>query len=372
MYAALSIGKKCFCCSARVDAKQQRHTAMTEALLSSRLAAAQAGDREAFGALVEPYGRELLVHCYRLLGSLESAEDLVQETLLRAWQHLDRFTGSTLFRAWLYKIATNACLDVLATQSRRILAPTRYAPADPREPVAPPISEPIWIEPFPDALLPQVAANPEARYLARESVRLAFVTALQLLPPRQRAILILRDVLDWPARDVAALLDLSVSAVTSALHRARTTLRAQEQARQLDRGVDSADATTDALLERYVQAWEHDDVEALTALLREEARLSMPPSPSWYRGREAIGTFWRSIMFAESGRWRLRPTRANTQAAFGLYLREPAVDEYQAHALQVLTLKDQRISELTIFFSPLLFTYFDLPQVVPASEVGPL
>jgi RNA polymerase sigma-70 factor (ECF subfamily) len=330
-----------------------------------QLAAARSGDHEAFSALVEPYRRELLLHCYRLVGSLESAEDLVQDTFLRAWQHLERFEGGALFRAWLYKIATNACLDVLARQARRILPPMRYTPADPREPTAPPIAEPIWLGPFPDALLPQAPANPEAQYLARERVTLAFIVALHLLPPRQRAILILRDVLDWPAREVAAMLDLSESAVTSALHRARTTLRTKVPATHMDRGVVRADARTRRLLDRYVRAWERDDVEALAQLLHEEARLIMPPMPSWYLRRQAISDFWRRIVFDASDEWRLRPTGANAQFAFGVYQRDPAANVFQAHALQVLTLANQHITEVTIFFSPTLFDRFGLPSALP-------
>jgi RNA polymerase sigma-70 factor (ECF subfamily) len=355
---------------------QKERTDVMEGQVNSWLAAARSGDRQAFGALVEPHRPALLVHCYRLLGSLESAEDLVQETLLRAWQHLDRFRGGPFFRAWLYRIATNACLDALATQSRRILAPARYAPADPRKPPAPPNAEPIWLEPFPDALLPRPSTSPEAHYAERESIRLAFLAALQLLPPRQRAILILRDVLDWPAREVAALLDVSESAVTSALHRARTTLRTQAPEARLDGTAERADATTLALLERYVEAWERDDVAALTALLHEEARLSMPPSPSWYRGRSAISTFWRTNVFptGPGGRWRLRVTRANGQPAFGVYLHDAERGEYHPHALQVLAVADNRIMELTIFFSPALFTRFGLPPAVPdddPSATGP-
>jgi RNA polymerase sigma-70 factor (ECF subfamily) len=333
--------------------------------LDAQIAAARSGDREVFSALVEPYRRELLLHCYRLLGSLESAEDMVQDTFLRAWQHLERFEGGALFRAWLYKIATNACLDVLARQAHRILPPARYAPADPREPATPPIAEPIWLGPFPDALLPEAPANPEAQYLARERITLAFIVALHLLPPRQRAILILRDVLDWPAREVAAMLDLSESAVTSALHRARTTLRTKVPATHLDHGVVRVDAQTRRLLERYVRAWERDDVDALAQLLHEEARLIMPPRPSWYQGREAIGAFLRRVVFDASDEWRLLPTGANAQAAFGVYQRDPAANDFQAHALQVLTFADQRITEVTIFFSPALFDRFGLPPALP-------
>ena len=343
---------------------------MTEAEVSTWLAAARSGDRQAFGALVEPYRSELLVHCYRLLGSLEGAEDLVQETLLRAWQRLERFRGSAFFRAWLYKIATNACLDALATQSRRILAPARYAPADPWQPSASPIAAPIWLEPFPDALLPQPFTSPEAHYAGRESVRLAFLAALQLLPPRQRAILILRDVLDWPAREVADLLDVSESAVTSALHRARTTLRGQAPEVGVGDAAEGADATTLVLLERYMQAWERDDVAGLTALLHEEARFSMPPSPSWYRGRAAISAFWRTNVFptVSRDRWRLRATRANTQPAFGVYLRDLDGDVYRAHALQVLAVANQWITEMTVFFSPALFARFGLPSDLPGDS----
>ncbi len=253
------------------------------------LAAARAGDQREFSGLTEPYRHELQLHCYRILGSLQDAEDIVQETLLRAWRRLETYEERAPLRAWLYKIATNACFDALAKRPRRVLPTAQTAPADPRQPFAPPITEPIWLEPYPDDLIDESAAGPEARYSLRESVSLAFLAALQGLPPRQRAVLILRDVLDWRAREAAQLLDITVSAVNSALHRARVTL----QQRYHTRGREAVSGTSiedglRPLLERYVQVWEAADIDGLVNLLREDATLSMPPLPTWYAGREAI------------------------------------------------------------------------------------
>jgi RNA polymerase sigma-70 factor (ECF subfamily) len=303
-----------------------------------------------------------------MLGSLQDAEDMVQETLLRAWQKLDKFEGRASFRAWLYKIATNVCLDALGRRPRRALPTTTHRPAEPAVPPTPPILEPIWLEPFPDDWLSDEAFSPEARYGARESITLAFLAALQFLPARQRAVLILRDVLDWRAAEVAKLLDLSVPAVTSALHRARVTMAKHYRAR----GVASllanpGDPETRALLDQYVHAWEHANIDALIALLKKEATFLMPPSPAWYRGREAIRTFVTTTLLQGDarGRWRLLPMCANAQPGFAFYQRDES-DGYRAFALQVLTLKGKEIADATTFPLAAQFPKFGLPLELKA------
>lgn len=341
---------------------------------AARLAAARAGDQHEFSGLTEPYRRELQVHCYRLLGSLHDAEDLVQETFLRAWRRLDTFEGRASFRAWLYKIATNACLDTLDRRRapRRALPSTARPAADPRTPFIPPIAEPVWLEPFPDEWLVEAAASPEARYSARESVSLAFLAALQLLPPRQRAVLLLCDVLDWSAREAAELLGVTVPAVNSALHRARAALAKRYRGRGPEAApVRPADETTRTLLQRYVQAWEAADVSRLVALLKEDAQFTMPPSPSWYHGRAAIAAFVGATIFADEavfpgearGRWRLRPTRANGQLAFAIYQRE-ASGAYRPFGLQVLALDGDQLATVDNFIAPALFPLFGLPNEI--------
>ena len=250
---------------------------------TARLAAALKGNTDEFNALTEPHRRELCVHCYRILGSLTEAEDMVQETFLHAWKRLQTFQGRSSFRAWLYKIATNACLDELDKRRTRRLLPVNAAPAaDPHGPIAPPPAEVSWLEPFPDEwLVDQTAANPEAHYSAYEAVSLAFLAALQALPPRQRAVLILSDVLDWSAQETADLLGASLAAVASALHRARVTMAAtyHGHAPEERRG-QPEDPHTRAMLDRYMRAWQTADVNGLVNLLREEAVMSMPPSSS--------------------------------------------------------------------------------------------
>jgi RNA polymerase sigma-70 factor (ECF subfamily) len=291
-------------------------------LEAALLASAKGGDRRAFQQLTEPHRRELLVHCYRMLGSFHDAEDLVQETLLRAWRGLKGFDGRASTRYWLYRIATNACLNTLATRASagRVL-PETESPATEQMPDREPASDIAWLEPYPDSALEQIADDapgPEARYEMREAIQLAFIAAIQLLPPRQRATLLLTDVLGWSAAESARLLDSSVAAVNSALQRARTTLE-ERLAGRPRRVAAAASEEQRALLERYVRAWESTDVDGFTALLKEDAVMSMPPWRQWYRGRAAIATF-----FAGTGRpgghapFRLVPTAANRQPAFAI------------------------------------------------------
>lgn len=341
----------------------QRVTGLDPAV-AMRLSAARAGDQREFSGLTEPYRRELQVHCYRILGSLQDAEDTVQETLLRAWRRLDTFQGRASLRAWLYKIATNACFDALDKRPRRRVLPTaQYPPADPQQPMEAPVTEPIWLEPYPDDLIAEPETGPEARYSLHESVSLAFLVALQGLPPRQRAVLILCDVLDWHTSEVADLLEMTVGAVNSALHRARMTMKKNYHARGRDALPSTLpDYTLRQLLDRYVRAWESADIDRLVELLREDATLSMPPSPTWYAGREAIIAVARLVMFAGEarGRWHLRPIRANWQPAFAVYQRAES-GAYHAFGISVLTFAGDYISDATTFIDPALFPHFNLP-----------
>ncbi|HEX9680088.1 MAG TPA: sigma-70 family RNA polymerase sigma factor [Anaerolineales bacterium] len=325
-------------------------------------------DTGAFEVLTEPYRRELQVHCYRMLGSLVEAEDLVQETLLRAWKGRRTFAGRAPVRAWLYKIATNACLDELARRPRRGLPASFFEPADPFEPPGAPVLDPIWLEPYPDALLPAVRSDPAARYDEHERVRLAFLVALQQLPPRQRAILLLCDVLGYSAAEVAAMLGRSVSSVTSALYRARVTL--SERGIEGERAAHAPELDNPderRLLERYLLAWETADIEGLILLLKEDATFPMPPLPGWYRGRADIRAFVSATILqgAARGRWKLLPTRANGQPAFGLYRRQVDDPAYAAFAIQVVTLEAGLVADATTFGFPQLLRRFGLPDELP-------
>lgn len=321
----------------------------------------------------EPYRRELQLHCYRMLGSLHDAEDLVQETFLRAWRGLDRFEGRTSFRAWLYRIATNACLNALASRSRaRRVLPETIGPPSEERPEGEPPTEIAWLEPYPDTALEGIAdtaPGPEARYEIRESVNLAFVAVIQQLPPRQRAILLLCDVLGWSATETARLLDASLASVNSALQRARATLK-----KRFPTGPPGAQPTPDdrqrALLDRYVRAWEGDDLDSFVSLLREDAILSMPPWREWYSGREAIQSFF-AWAWSSGGHdaIRLVPTAANRQPAFALYKRRPHVSGWQAYAIQLLTIEEDAIVNLTLFLDTELFAAFGLPIVTDGSTV---
>jgi RNA polymerase sigma-70 factor (ECF subfamily) len=305
---------------------------------------------------------------------LHDAEDAVQETMLRAWRRFDTFTfrGPESLRSWLYTIATNISLDALKKRSPRTLPTTASPAADPEKPVTSKSIESLWLDPFPDAWLvsaEEQAEDPEAHYTRAESVSLAFLVALQLLPPRQRAILILSDVLDWRANEIAHLLEISVSAVNSALHRARVTLEKNYSTRKPEMAlVSSADATTNTLLARYVNAWETDDITGLVTLLKEDAIFNMPPIPSWYQGREAIRTILLAIAF-QSGvqnQWRLYPTHANGQPAFVVYQADESKRSYQAYAVQVVTLDSsqlhqRQIATITTFLNPELVAAFGFP-----------
>lgn len=347
--------------------RTSQYEAGLDARVTAHLAAALAGDQHEFSGLTEPYRRELQLHCYRILGSLQDAEDTVQETLLRAWRKLNTFEGRASLRAWLYKIATNACFDALDKRPRRVL-PTAHSPAaDPQQPFAPPITEPIWLEPYPDDLIDEPAAGPEARYSLHESVSLAFLAALQGLPPRQRAALILCDVLDWRANEAATLLDITISAVNSALHRARVTMQRRYHAGGPNMMMSEPPAPDlQPLLERYVQVWEAADIDGLVNLLRQDATLSMPPLPDWYAGRDAIITAAQTKIFAgvtpgdAYGRWHMRPVRANQQPACAVYQRDEA-GIYRAFGISVLTVEQGQVIDIITFIDPALFKRFDLP-----------
>lgn len=331
------------------------------------VAAAQAGDQEAFGALVERYRRELQVHCYRMLGSFEDAEDLAQETFLRAWSKRESFAGRSTFRAWLYRIATNATLDFLDRHPRR--PRPRQAPpgSDTRGALQPPPEIP-WLQPYPDLLLEPVApreTEPDALLVAKETIELAFLVAIQHLPPKQRAVLILRDVLGWSANDTAALLDVSVPAVKSALQRARPAVKQHLPERRLE-WAPSTDPTAEErlLLRRYVAANERGDVNTLAEMLREDALLSMPPHALWFAGRAPILAFTAAVFDPASplylGQWRSLPTWANRQPAAAHYVQRPGDAIFRAQVLDVLRVEQGQIAEI-IAFVPDLFPAFGLP-----------
>jgi RNA polymerase sigma-70 factor (TIGR02960 family) len=329
------------------------------------LARARAGDGEAFGQLVEPYRRELQVHCYRLLGSLQDAEDALQDTLLSAWQGLAGFQGRASVRTWLYRVATSRCLDARRSRRRRAPMSAIMRGLDPPEPTR--LGEVLWLEPYPDVLLEGLAdraPGPEARYQAREAISLAFITALQLLPPRQRAALILRDVLGFHAREAAQILDTSQESVTSALKRARAALRRQPPSAEREPPPPPGSAAEQALVERLTRAFETADVAGIVALLTDDAWLTMPPLPLQYQGRELAARFLSATAFRPGWTARLIATRANGQPAFGFYVRDPQTWVWHAIGLLVLTLSGSRICAMARFDTSVL-PRFGLPRSLP-------
>ena len=336
------------------------------------MTAADTPHQQDFAGLAEPYRRELKLLCYSMLGSVHEAEDLVQEAFLRAWRGRDGFTGHGSFHGWLYRIATNACLDALARRAapRRVL-PDLEAPLPAGMPAGDPATDRLWLEPYPDlelAGIADAAPGPHARYEMREAVRLAFVAVIQQLPPRQRAVLLLCDVMGWAAGETADLLGGSLASVNSALQRARATL-----AKQYSGGRPAMQPSTDdrqrALLDRYVHAWEHQDLDGFVALLQADATYAMPPWRQRYRGREAIRAFF-GIAWTFYGSFRLVPTSANRQPALAVYSRGKSGAEWHAHSIHLLDAEDDAITCLTAFVRPLgptLFASFGLPAVFPES-----
>jgi len=327
----------------------------------------RAGDETAFGALAERYRRHLHVHCYRMLGSVEDAEDLVQETLLRAWRSRASFEGRSQFQTWLYRIATNACLNALERAPRRIM------PADVPMTVSEPRSEPIWspelpwLQPYPDTLLEPAAPGemePDAQLVSRETIELTYLAAIQHLPPRQRAILILRDALEYSAKEVASILEMTLPSVNSALQRARSTLRMRLPARRVDWAPATAPTDTErSVLQQFMDAFERADAAALTSLMREDARWSMPPAALWFDGRAAIANLFELYPINFHGVVRMLPTQANRQTAAASYMRAHGDTVFRLVSLNVLRIEDGQIVELVTFSSP-LFAAFDLPPTI--------
>jgi RNA polymerase sigma-70 factor (ECF subfamily) len=325
------------------------------------LDAARRGDSDAFRDLVEPYRRELHAHCYRMLGSLQDAEDALQETLLRAWRGLGGFEGGRPLRPWLYKIATNACLDAIAKRPKRVLRLDDSSPSQPDAGPGTPLVESVWIEPYPDEYLglEDGHAAPEARYEQRESVELAFVAALQHLPARQRAVLILREVLGFSAREVAQSLDTTAASVNSALQRARRTVDEALPDRSQQATLRSVgDERLRGLVQRYVEAWESRDVDRLVSVLAEDVTFAMPPFPHWWSGRGAVIDF---IVSTGTPPLRYVLMRAAGQPAVAWYLRRPPRNVYLPTSIEVLALEGERVKGITAFATPALFPRFGLP-----------
>jgi RNA polymerase sigma-70 factor, ECF subfamily len=332
------------------------------------LDAAKSGDEDAFGQLVEPHRAALHAHCYRMLGSVHDAEDALQDALLRAWRGLRGLEGRSSLRTWLYRVTTNACLDALARRPKRVLPVDYGPPAGPGDPPGEPVAELVWLEPYPDAQvgLEDGYAAPEARYEQREAVELAFIAALQHLPARQRAALVLREVLGFSARETAETLETTVASVNSALQRARKTIdeRLPEQSQQATLRSLGDDGVRE-LVESFVDAFERGDVDAILSLVAEDATFAMPPYPGWYRGREALGDSWL-MPGGPPPRLRYVATSANGQPAIGAYQRDPSAEAYVPIALDVLTLEGGRISDVTAFRTPDVFRLFGLPETLAA------
>jgi RNA polymerase sigma-70 factor (TIGR02960 family) len=337
-----------------------------QTVIADLLSRTRAGDGDAFRELTQPHRRELQVHCYRMLGSFQDAEDALQDTLLAAWQGIEGFTEERAsLRTWLYRIATNKCLNARRAAGRRPAREWDVPNVEPPEPTR--LGEVVWLQPYPDALLEgalDMPPGPEARYEQAEAISLAFVTALQALPPRQVAVLILRDVLGFHAGEVAGMLEVTVEAVNSALKRARASLQRQQQpAAGREPPPAAGSAAEDAIVATFTRAWESADIDALVALLTDDAFISMPPMPFEYEGRDVVARFCASL-FSAGRRFDLVPTRANGQPAFGAYLRAPGGISH-GMGLYVLTLTSDRICAMTRFEASMLPS-FGLPRTLPS------
>lgn len=332
-----------------------------DVLSEAVLARARAGDEEAFRELTEPYRRELQVHCYRILGSLQDAEDLVQETLLAAWRGLEAFEGRASVRTWLYRIATNRCLNALRARGRRPQeVPSIVEPPEPTR-----RTDPLWVEPYPDVLLedfPDRSPGPAGRYEARESIELAFIVALQGLRPSQRAALVLRDVLGYRTAEVAEMLDTSEASVKGALQRARAALEARLPAADRERAPLPNSARERELVGRFADAYQSGNVDEIVALLTDDALLSMPPQPIEYEGPDAIAAFLRHRFELRAAAMRVVPTRANTQPAFGVYVPDAHAAIARPYGLLALTLEGDAIAAMTFFGDTAVFRHFGLPR----------
>jgi len=322
---------------------------------------------EDFARLTDPFRPELLAHCYRMLGSVHDAEDQVQEIMIRAWRSYGDFEGRSSLRTWLYRIATNACLRALENGDRRPLPSGLGAPGEyPDAPLAAARPEVPWLQPMPDALMSARSADPAEIAASRQGTRLALIAALQYLPARQRAVLILRDVLRWRAAEVAELLGTTTTAVNRLLQRARARL--EQAAPDQDQMHEPADPQDRALLDRFAAAFQDADVTAVVRMLREDAVFEMPPEVTWFTGRELIGRFLRSRVLTQPGRFQMIPVGANSQPALAAYIRGDDVG-YRAHSICVLTIAASRVTRVTSFNDPGLFAAFGLPQAVPAAAV---
>jgi len=320
--------------------------------MTDLVTAAVAGDEDAFASLTQRHRRELHVHCYRMLASFDEAEDAVQETFLRAWRSLERFEGDSLFRAWLYRIATNVCLDMLRDRSRVEVSSPKDVP---------------HLQPYPDRLLDEIVATddePDVVAVARETIELAFLATLQTLPPRQRAALILRDVMGWPASETASLLETSVAAANSALQRARETMAGHLPSHRQDWSAREPSAAERELLERFIDAHERCDAAACAAIASEDIRVTMPPMPYLHEGiAELAPLLERAFGPQREGDWRLVPTTANRMPAAASYLRRPGDTEFRAFKLDVLRIEDDAVAEITTFGYS-LFPHFGLPETL--------
>ncbi|HEY5195971.1 MAG TPA: sigma-70 family RNA polymerase sigma factor [Solirubrobacteraceae bacterium] len=330
---------------------------------SQLVSAARDGDQDAFARLIDPYRRELHAHSYRMVGSVTDAEDALQDALLAAWRGLARFEGRSSIRSWLYTITTNACLRAIDRRPKRVL-PVDYGPAaDPQDAIAEPLVESTWIEPYADSTLTDVA-TPAARFEQREAIELAFIAALQHLPARQRAVLILRDVLGFSARETAEALDTTPVSIDSALQRAHKAVDARLPERSQQKTLRALDdSELKQVVDDFVAAWERADVDAIVSMLVKDAAFAMPPEPTWFRGRDAVGAFLADIPLGpQAPHHRLVPTTANGHLAFGHYSWREEPNAYVRHGITVLTLRGTQIAQITVFRRAEAFTGFDLPE----------